>query len=64
MSSVVAHMLFLILAFMWSGIFAAAVGSIQWFGLSAFVHILIISGIMITFTIKVLKILTLSGYQQ
>ena len=38
----VAHMLFLILGFMWSGIFAAAVGSIQWFGLSAFIHILII----------------------
>ena len=47
----VAHMLFLILGFMWSGIFAASVGSIQWFGFSAFVHVLIISGIMITYTV-------------
>ena len=44
----VAHMLFLILAFMWSGIFAVMIGSVSIFGISAIAHIVLISGIMIT----------------
>ena len=47
----VAHMLFLILAFMWSGIFAVMIGSLTAFGISAVVHIMLISGIAITFLV-------------
>ena len=44
----VAHMLFLILAFMWSGIFAVMIGSLTAFGISAVAHIMIVCGIFIT----------------
>ena len=44
----VAHMLFLILAFMWSGIFAAIVNNPYAFGISAGSHLLVIFGIFIT----------------
>ena len=47
----VAHMLFLILGFMWSGIFAVLIGSITAFSISAAAHIALISGIMITYVI-------------
>lgn len=44
----VAHMVFQCLFFIWSGIFAAMVGSMVAFGLSATFHILLISGVTIT----------------
>jgi len=44
----VAHMLFLILAFMWSGIFAVMIGSVTAFGISAIAHIILVSGTAIT----------------
>ncbi len=44
----VAHMIFLILAFMWSGIFAIMIGSITAFGISAVAHVALISGTAIT----------------
>ena len=44
----VAHMIFLILAFMWSGIFAIMIGSITAFGISAVAHTALISGTAIT----------------
>ena len=47
----VAHMLFLILAFMWSGIFAVLIGSITAFSISAVAHIVLISGTAITFLV-------------
>jgi hypothetical protein len=48
---IVAHMVFQSLAFVWSGIFAAMMGSIIAFGISAAFHILLISGIVITATV-------------
>ena len=48
----VAHMVFTILGFMWSGIFAIAImDSILAFGISALAHIVIISGVFITFIV-------------
>tara|TARA_B100000965_G_C19527380_1_gene729461 strand:+ start:541 stop:960 length:420 start_codon:yes stop_codon:yes gene_type:complete len=44
----VAHMIFTILAFMWSGIFSIMIGSITAFGISAIAHIALISGTAIT----------------
>ena len=44
----VAHMVFLILAFMWSGIFSIMIGSITAFGISAIAHIALVSGTAIT----------------
>ena len=46
----VAHMVFQILAFIWSGIFAAMIGSYMAFGVSSFLHICFIAGVFITFT--------------
>jgi hypothetical protein len=43
-----AHVVFQSLAFIWSGIFAAMVGSVMAFGISAVFHILLISGVVIT----------------
>lgn len=45
---VVGHMVFQVLFFIWSGIFAAMVGSMIAFGISAAFHILLITGITIT----------------
>ena len=48
----VAHMVFTILGFMWSGIFAIAImDSILAFGISALAHIVVISGVFITFIV-------------
>ena len=48
----VAHMVFTILGFMWSGIFAVAImDSYIAFGISALAHIVIISGVFITFLV-------------
>ena len=44
----VGHMVFQILAFMWSGIFAIMIGSITAFGVSAVFHIVFITGVFIT----------------
>ena len=44
----VGHMVFQVLAFMWSGIFAIMVGSITAFGISAIFHIVFITGVFIT----------------
>ena len=44
----VAHMIFMILAFMWSGIFAIMIDSITAFGISAIAHVALISGTAIT----------------
>lgn len=44
----VAHMVFQCLAFVWSGIFAAMLGSYLAFGVSAIFHLLLISGVTIT----------------
>ncbi len=43
-----AHVVFQALAFVWSAIFAAMMGSVMAFGISAVFHILLISGIVIT----------------
>lgn len=48
---IVAHMMFQILALVWSGIFAAMIGSYIAFGISAAFHILFISGILVTFLV-------------
>jgi hypothetical protein len=45
---IAAHVVFQALAFIWSGIFAAMVGSVMAFGISAVFHILFISGVVIT----------------
>jgi len=45
---IVGHMVFQCLAFVWSGIFAAMLGSVLAFGISAAFHMLLISGIVIT----------------
>ena len=44
----VAHMMFQILALVWSGIFAATLGSYIAFGISATFHIFFISGVLVT----------------
>ena len=44
----VAHMVFQCLAFVWSGLFAAMLGSYMAFGISAMFHICLITGIFIT----------------
>ena len=44
----VGHMVFQVLAFMWSGIFAIMVGSITAFGISAIFHIVFVTGVFIT----------------
>ena len=44
----VGHMIFQILAFMWSGIFALILGSYFVFGFSAVFHLVLVSGIFIT----------------
>jgi hypothetical protein len=44
----VAHMIFQMLAFMWSGIFAVMVGSYMAFGISAAFHLVFITGVFIT----------------
>lgn len=43
-----AHMIFQCLAFVWSGIFAAMIGSYQAFGFSAVFHVLFLAGVFIT----------------
>ena len=44
----VAHMMFQVLALVWSGIFAAMIGSYVAFGISAAFHIFLISGVLFT----------------
>jgi len=44
----VAHMIFQMLAFMWSGIFAVMISSYMAFGISAIFHVVFISGVFIT----------------
>lgn len=44
----VAHMMFQMLAFIWSGIFAVILGSYMAFGISAFLHVVFISGVVFT----------------
>lgn len=44
----VAHMMFQMLALIWSGIFAAMLGSYIAFGVSAAFHIFFISGVLVT----------------
>jgi len=46
----VRHMIFQILAWMWCIIFSAALGSFVVFGISLIAHVLLISGIAITYT--------------
>ncbi len=43
-----AHMVFQVLAFMWSGIFAIMLGSAMAFGISAMFHLIFIAGVFIT----------------
>ena len=45
---IVGHMLFQVLFFIWSGIFALMVGSYLAFGISAAFHLLLVSGVTIT----------------
>lgn len=45
---IVAHMMFQVLALVWSGIFAAMIGSYIAFGISAAFHIFLISGLLVT----------------
>lgn len=42
------HMIFQCLAFVWSGIFAAMLGSYIAFGISASIHVLFLAGVFIT----------------
>ena len=44
----VAHMVFQMLAFMWSGIFAVMIGSTMAFGISAIFHVVLIAGVFVT----------------
>ena len=46
----VGHMIFQMLAFMWSGIFAVMIGSYTAFGISAIGHLVFITGVFITVT--------------
>jgi hypothetical protein len=45
---IVAHLMFQVLAFVWSAIFALMLGSFLAFGISAVFHVLFISGVCIT----------------
>lgn len=45
---IIAHMMFQILAFMWSGIFAMMLSSYLAFGISATFHVLFLAGVFIT----------------
>jgi hypothetical protein len=45
---IIAHMMFQVLAFMWSGIFAVMLGSFLAFGISAVFHIVFVAGVFIT----------------
>lgn len=45
---IVAHMMFQVLALIWSGVFAAMLGSYIAFGISAAFHVFFISGVLIT----------------
>lgn len=45
---IVSHMMFQVLAFVWSGIFALMLGSYIAFGISATFHVLFVSGVFIT----------------
>ena len=45
---IVAHLMFQVLAFVWSGIFALMLGSYIAFGISAVFHVLFVSGVFIT----------------
>lgn len=45
---VVAHMMFQVLAFMWSGIFSLMLGSYIAFGISATFHLLFVAGVFVT----------------
>lgn len=45
---IVAHMVFQVLAFIWSSIFALMIGSYIAFGISATFHMLFVSGVFIT----------------
>ena len=45
---IVAHMIFQVLAFIWSGIFALMLSSYIAFGISATFHLLFVAGIFIT----------------
>ena len=44
----VSHMVFQMLAFMWSGIFAVMIGSVNAFGISAIGHMVFITGVFVT----------------
>ena len=44
----VGHMVFQVLAFMWSGIFAVMIGSVNAFGISAIGHMVFITGVFVT----------------
>ena len=44
----VAHMIFQMLAFMWSGIFAVMIGGTMAFGISAIFHVVLIAGVFVT----------------
>ena len=44
----VAHMLFQVLAFVWSAIFALMLGSYLAFGVSATLHVLFVAGVFVT----------------
>ena len=46
----VGHMVFQMLAFMWSGIFAVMIGSVNAFGISAVGHLVFIAGVFVTAT--------------
>lgn len=46
-----AHMMMQILSWMWSAIFSIAIGSYAVFGVSAVLHMLIVSGIFITYAV-------------
>ena len=46
----VGHMVFQMLAFMWSGIFAVMIGSVTAFGISAIGHLVFIAGVFVTAT--------------
>jgi len=47
----VAHMLFQVLAFVWSAIFALMLGSYLAFGISAALHGIFVAGVFITFLV-------------
>ena len=47
----VGHMVFQMLAFMWSGIFAVMIGSVNVFGISAVGHLVFIAGVFVTATV-------------